>query len=126
MKIKIAKIIAPDGTPRFSASHLGLFCLPMSHKRDARLIWVNSNSKITPYLDLFRLQNNVNYFSTYGLYVSNWLVSPERFLSYMVLNSGACSKSLRNFISNNLSSIKYSCTVKPNRMLFDVAGLKIL
>ena len=22
------------------ASHLGLFCLPMSHKKDARLIWV--------------------------------------------------------------------------------------
>ena len=26
--------------PRFAASHLGLFCLPMSHKKDARLIWV--------------------------------------------------------------------------------------
>ena len=24
-----------------AASHLGLFCLPMSHKKDARLIWVN-------------------------------------------------------------------------------------
>ena len=30
--------IAPDGTPRFAASHLGLYCLPMSHKKDARLI----------------------------------------------------------------------------------------
>ena len=30
--------IAPDGTPRFAASHLGLFCLPMSYKKDARLI----------------------------------------------------------------------------------------
>ena len=30
--------IAPDGKPRFAASHLGLFCLPMSHKKDARLI----------------------------------------------------------------------------------------
>ena len=29
---------APDGMPRFAASHLGLFCLPMSHKRDTRLI----------------------------------------------------------------------------------------
>ena len=37
MKIKIANRIAPDGTPRFAASHLGLFCLPMSHKKDARL-----------------------------------------------------------------------------------------
>ena len=40
MKIKIGNRIAPDGTPRFAASHLGLFCLPMSHKKDARLIWV--------------------------------------------------------------------------------------
>ena len=28
--------IAPDGTTRSAASHLGLFCLPMSHKRDDR------------------------------------------------------------------------------------------
>ena len=40
MKIKIANRIAPDGTQRFAVSHLGLFCLPMSHKKDARLIWV--------------------------------------------------------------------------------------
>ena len=33
-----ANRIALDGTPRFAASHLGLFCLPMSHKKDARLI----------------------------------------------------------------------------------------
>ena len=41
MKIMYANRIAPDGMPRFAASHLGLFCLPMSHKKDARLIWVN-------------------------------------------------------------------------------------
>ena len=29
--------IAPDGTPRFAASHLGLFCLRMSHERGGRL-----------------------------------------------------------------------------------------
>ena len=34
---KLANKIAPDGMPRSAASHLGLFCLPMSHKRDARL-----------------------------------------------------------------------------------------
>ena len=38
MKIKKANRIASDGTPRFAASHLGLFCSPMSHKKDARLI----------------------------------------------------------------------------------------
>ena len=35
MKFLQANRIAPDGTPRSAASHLGLFCLPMSHKRDA-------------------------------------------------------------------------------------------
>ena len=40
MKIMLqANRIAPYGTPRFAASHLGLFCLPMSHKKDARLIY---------------------------------------------------------------------------------------
>ena len=42
MKIKIANSIAPDCTPRFAASHLGLFCLPMSHKKNARLKWVKT------------------------------------------------------------------------------------
>ena len=40
MKIMSTNRIAPDGTPRFAASHLGLFCLPMSQKQEARLIWV--------------------------------------------------------------------------------------
>ena len=35
-KILYANRIAPDGTPRSAASHPGLLCLPMSHKRDAR------------------------------------------------------------------------------------------
>ena len=33
MSFLYANRIAPDGTPRSAASHLGLFCLPMSHKR---------------------------------------------------------------------------------------------
>ena len=37
MKFLGANRIAPDGTPRSAASHLGLRCLPMSHKKDARL-----------------------------------------------------------------------------------------
>ena len=41
MKIMSANRITPDGTQHSVASHLGLFCLPMSHKKDARLIWVN-------------------------------------------------------------------------------------
>ena len=31
---------APDGTRQNAASNLGLFCFPMSHKKDARLIGV--------------------------------------------------------------------------------------
>ena len=44
MKNMCANIIAPDGKPHFAASHLGLLFLPMSHKKDARLIWVNTLS----------------------------------------------------------------------------------
>ena len=38
---------APDS----AASHLGLFCLPMSNKKDARLIWVN-NIAVWPTFEL--------------------------------------------------------------------------
>ena len=41
MKFLLAKRIAPDGTPRFAASHLGLHYLPMPHKKDSRLKRVN-------------------------------------------------------------------------------------
>ena len=34
--------IDPDPTPRSAASDLGLHCLPMTQKRDARLIWVKN------------------------------------------------------------------------------------
>ena len=37
MKIMLVNRIARDGAPRFAASHLGSFCLPMSHKKDAGL-----------------------------------------------------------------------------------------
>ena len=38
MKFFKANRIALDGMPRSVASHLGLYCLPMSHKEDAWLI----------------------------------------------------------------------------------------
>ena len=49
----LANRIAPDGTPHFASSHLGLFCLPMSHKKDARLIWVNISEASKPILKSF-------------------------------------------------------------------------
>ena len=36
MKLLKANRIAPDGMPCSTASHLGLYCLPMSHIKDAR------------------------------------------------------------------------------------------
>ena len=38
MKFLQANRIAPDGTPHSAASHLGLYCLPMSHKKVRELI----------------------------------------------------------------------------------------
>ena len=38
--ILLANSENPDMTPRSAASDLGLHCLPMSKKWDARLIWV--------------------------------------------------------------------------------------
>ena len=54
MKIKYANRIVPDERPRFAASHLGLFCLPLSHKKDARLIWVKLVSQVPQFLKFMR------------------------------------------------------------------------
>ena len=52
MKILQANIIDSDGTPRFAASHLMLFCLPTSHKRDTRLKLVNIKEIINVTVDV--------------------------------------------------------------------------
>ena len=36
----------PDQTPHLAASDLVFHCLPMSHTKDARLIWVKKSSLI--------------------------------------------------------------------------------
>ena len=38
--------------PHSAASDLGLHCLPMSHKKDARLIWVKVNTVSSEYHNL--------------------------------------------------------------------------
>ena len=43
----------PDQTPRTGASDLDLCCLPMSHKKDARLIWVYLNLFLFGYIITF-------------------------------------------------------------------------
>ena len=48
MKFMSLNRIAPDGTSLFAASHLGLFCLHMSHKKDAWPIWVNKADYLSP------------------------------------------------------------------------------
>ena len=44
-----ANRLAPDVTPRCLASHLGLFCLPMFHKKDTGLKRVKFRSKSIPF-----------------------------------------------------------------------------
>ena len=39
-KFRFANSGEPDQTPQFAASDLVLHCLPMSHKKEAMLIWV--------------------------------------------------------------------------------------
>ena len=46
MKFLCANRIAPDGTPHSAASHLGLYCLHMPHKKDARLTLVVLDRKL--------------------------------------------------------------------------------
>ena len=57
MNFRLANRIAPDGTPHSAASHLGLFCLPMSYKRDTRLKLVKCciRSDLKSSMDRFRL-----------------------------------------------------------------------
>ena len=52
-KIISANRIASDGMPRYAASHLRLFCLLMSHKKDARLIWVNGYQHLEILSEMF-------------------------------------------------------------------------
>ena len=46
MEIMFANRVAPDGTPRFAALHVGLFCLHMSHKKDGSLYGLNGDPTI--------------------------------------------------------------------------------
>ena len=53
MKFLCANTIAPEEN---AASHLWLFCLPMSHKKDARHIWVNISTAKSNYMVIPTLQ----------------------------------------------------------------------
>ena len=46
IKSYVSKKLSPDQTPHSAASGLGLHCLPMSHKKDATLKWVNLQAVI--------------------------------------------------------------------------------
>ena len=68
MKLHLANRIAPDGTPRSAASHLGLFCLPMSLKREARLKLVNINDICYPIV--YRITVQPLYNTIFGVHRS--------------------------------------------------------
>ena len=63
MKILSANRIAPDGTQRFAAAHIGLFCLPVFHKKDTRLILVNALSVCSVQFVMCNFAN-LTYFSS--------------------------------------------------------------
>ena len=46
--IHVSKQNSPRWVTTFAASHLGLFCLQMSRKKDARLIWVKVQRESLP------------------------------------------------------------------------------
>ena len=71
MNIMSANRIAADGAPHFAASHLGLFCLPMFHKKDARLIWVKMAQKLNTIFLIFYIHSHFLHLLiclTYDLY----------------------------------------------------------
>ena len=47
----------PDQMACYAESGLGLHCLPMSHKKDARLIWVKHNLFSCIKIALFKLKD---------------------------------------------------------------------
>ena len=49
----------PDQTPHFVASDLGLHYLPMSHKRDARHIWVKNAIILLISYELQKFRKNI-------------------------------------------------------------------
>ena len=62
MKFKKTNRISPDGTPRSAATCLGLFCLPMSHKKDARLIWVKWTVFTDTSKNILKILDRLNHF----------------------------------------------------------------
>ena len=88
-----ANRIAPDGTLRFEASHLGLFCLPMSHKKDAKLKQVKTSSPRATIAHLrvySHLTKKLGFLPYMGM-VASWFCDLETLLtSAEQLLSGLC------------------------------------
>ena len=73
MKIKMANRIALDGTPRFAASHLGLFCLPRCPiKRTSGLYGLKTifGDQYNVYLISLKIVFSLQFFTIIGSY--NW------------------------------------------------------
>ena len=87
--------------PRFAASHLGLFCLPISHNKDARLIWVNDIDTILLKLHAF----HVSYFS------NTFVILTVKDRQFDLIKLTFCS----TFISESISGLlllPWSCMQK--------------
>ena len=71
----ISKQNSPRRDAAFAASHLGLFCLPMFHKKDARVIYYSKKVLhqliFTTFLSNV-LYKNTNFFFKYNTAVEGW------------------------------------------------------
>ena len=96
MKIKLANRIAPDGTPLFAASQLALFYLLMSHKKDARLIWVKFHKK-----EMHTSSSILNHNSTrVGKLI---ITSAKPHISYLIQNQLIVSNKNKGLIRSPIS-----------------------
>ena len=93
----------PDQTPRSAASDLCLCCLPMPHKKNARLIWVKVNL-----LSSILATHVQRYWSHPGtVFASGQITCPQATDEFLVLQKSAaaepmkikCSKSSNTFRS---------------------------
>ena len=70
-----ASRIATDETPHSAASHLGLYCLPMSHKETTRLI-IKSSRNISPsrcFANNSRKQNHAHHKFFHLVNIVSWI-----------------------------------------------------
>ena len=74
----MSKQSSPRWDAAFAVSHLGLFCLPMSHKKDVRITGLKSQALVK---NCHFVVSSLNYSDSLGVPTSsdtNWAVKPQK------------------------------------------------